>query len=220
MMTTPQIAAFRMAPAAIEASPDATVYRSARVIDIDESGTTASVEISGSIKPAAVAVGCLVRPMPDDLVLVFCEAERIFVLNVLERLGPNWAVVALPGRGNISVEGETITLTARQRMSLRAETIDLQAKLLAALADKTAWIGKLFTLMADRIHSSSRAQEVNTDTLIVKAVERFAIIDRIDSLQADTQVVKIAGIATETAHSKVIAVTDDLRLDGKRVTVA
>src|ERR1700742_1938624 len=110
-MTTTQVAAPQIVP--IEKSiSDTAAYRSARVIDIDESGASVSFSIDGAVKQAAVAVGCLVRPIPDDLVLVFCEAERAFVLNVLERLGPNWAVVALPGRGNISVEGETIALAA------------------------------------------------------------------------------------------------------------
>jgi hypothetical protein len=75
-------------------------------------------------------------------------------------------------------------------------------------------------LITDRFRSSARVQEASADQLTVKAVERFAIIDHIDSLQTETQVTKVTGIATESAHSKVISVTEDLRMDGKRVTVA
>jgi hypothetical protein len=90
----------------------------------------------------------------------------------------------------------------------------------AVLADKATWIGKLYTLIADRFRSSARVQESSADQLTTKAVERFAIIDRIDSLQTETQATRVTGVATETAHSKVITVTEDLRMDGKRVTVA
>lgn len=192
----------------------------AHVVSVDEDGATVELEIAGTRQTASVAVGCLVRPMPQDLVLVFSEAGQSFVLTVLERTGANWSVVALPGRGNMSIEGETVAIAVRQRMSLRADTIDLQAKLFAVLADKATWIGKLYTLVADRFRSSARIQESSADQLTVKAVERIAVIDRVDSLQTETQATRITGIATETAHSKVITVTEDLRIDGKRVTVA
>lgn len=192
----------------------------AQVLAVDEDGTSVEVETAGTRYTAAVAVGCLVRPMPQDLVLVFSDSEQSFVLTVLERAGANWGVVALPGRGNMSIEGETVAIAVRQRMSLRADTIDLQAKLFAVLADKATWIGKLYTLVADRVRSSARVQESSADQLTVKAVERIAVIDRVDSLQTETQATRITGIATETAHSKVITVTEDLRIDGKRVTVA
>jgi hypothetical protein len=204
----------------LEREPGRPGHRTGQIIDVDETGATVSIEIDGVTRQAAVAVSCLVRPMPGDLALVFCEIPRTFVLSVLERPGANWSVIGLPGNGNMSIEGETLSIAVRQRMSLRADTIDLQTKLFAVLADRATWIGKLYTLIADRIRSSSRTEETSTDTLTVKAVERIAIVDGVDSLQANTQVVKIAGIATETAHSRVIAVTDDLRLDGKRVTVA
>ncbi|MCK9908493.1 DUF3540 domain-containing protein [Microbacteriaceae bacterium K1510] len=197
-----------------------TGHCTAHVMSVDEDGATVEIEITGVRQTASVAVGCLVRPMPQDLVLVFSEAGQSFVLTVLERTGANWSVVALPGRGNMSIEGETVAIAVRQRMSLRADTIDLQAKLFAVLADKATWIGKLYTLVADRFRSSARIQESSADQLTVKAVERITVIDRVDSLQTETQATRITGIATETAHSKVITVTEDLRIDGKRVTVA
>lgn len=195
-------------------------HHTTRVLAVDEDGVSATIAIAGVEQTARVAVGCLVRPMPQDLVLVFSDGRQNFVLTVLERAGANWGVVALPGRGNMSIEGETVAIAVRQRMSLRADSIDVQTKLFAVLADKATWIGKLYTLIADRFRSSARIQEASADQLTVKAVERFAIIDRIDSLQTETQATKVTGVATETAHSKVITVTEDLRMDGKRVTVA
>lgn len=195
-------------------------HQTARVLAVDEDGAAVAVEVAGIRHTAGVAVGCLVRPMQQDLVLLFGDSTQMFVLTVLERPGANWGVVALPGRGNMSIEGETVAIAARQRMSLRGDSIDLQTKVFAVLADKATWIGKFYTLIADRFRTSARIQEASADSLTVKAVERFAIIDRIDSLQTETQATKVSGIATETAHSKVVSVTEDLRLDGKRVTVA
>jgi hypothetical protein len=203
----------------LESEPTAG-HHIAGVVSVDDDGATAGVEFSGARRQATVAISCLVRPLPGDRVLLYCDASRTFVLNVLEREGANWSVVSLPGRGNLSIEGETVAIAARQRMSLRADSIDLQSKLLAVLAERATWIGKLYTLIADRLRSSAQVQETSADTLTVKAVERFAIVDRMDSLQAEMQATKISGVATETAHSKVISVTEDVRIDGKRVLVA
>ncbi len=203
----------------LESEPPAGLQL-AGVVSVDDDGANVGVEFSGMRRQATVAVSCLVRPLPGDRVLLYCDAARAFVLSVLEREGANWSVVSLPGRGNLSIEGETVAIAARQRMSLRADSLDLQAKLLAVLAERASWVGKLYTLIADRLRSSARVQETSADTLTVKAVERFAIVDRMDSLQAEMQSTSISGIATETAHSKVISVTEDVRIDGKRVMVA
>ncbi|XIA63687.1 DUF3540 domain-containing protein [Bradyrhizobium sp. TZ2] len=195
-------------------------HHSARIVSVSEDGTAVEVEVAGARHTATVAVGCLVRPIPQDVVLLFSEAEQAFVVTVLERTASSWGMVGLPGGRNMSIEGETITIAAHHRISLRADSIDLQAKLFAVLANKGTWIGKLYTLIADRVRCSARIQETSADSLTVKATERIAVIERIDSLQTETQAIRVTGIATEMAHSKVIAVSEDLRLDGKRVTVA
>ncbi|MGV7219539.1 DUF3540 domain-containing protein [Bradyrhizobium sp. UFLA05-112] len=215
--------AFRSANADLLATTERLLepgHHTARVVAVDENGVASEVEVAGTRHPATVAFGCLVRPITQDLVLVFSDAGRVFVLAVLERRTSSCGTIALPSGGNISIEGNTIAIAGRQRMSLRADTIDLQTELFAVLADKATWVGRLFSLIADRFRSVTHIQETSAHTLTVKAVERIAIIDRIDSLQTETQAIKVAGIASETAHSKVIAVTEDLRLDGKRVTVA
>ncbi|TAI60173.1 DUF3540 domain-containing protein [Bradyrhizobium sp. Leo170] len=195
-------------------------HHTARVVSVSDDGSAVEVEVAGARHTATVAVGCLVRPMPQDVVLLFTNVEQVFIVTVLERTAHNGGMVGLPGARNMSIEGETITIAARQRLSLRADSIDLQTKLLAVLADKGTWIGKLYTLIADRVLCSARLQEVSAEQLTVKAVERVAVIERIDTLQTETQAIRVTGIASEMAHSKVIAVSEDLRLDGKRVTVA
>lgn len=195
-------------------------HQSARVVSVDGDGATVKVEVAGARHTANVAVGCLVRPIPQDLVLLFSEAEQAFVVTVLERTASSRGTVGLPGGRDMFMDGETITIAAHQRISLRAESIDLQAKLFTVLANKGTWIGKLYTLIADHVRCTARIQEESAGSLVVKATERIAVIERIDSLQTETQAIRVTGIASEMAHSKVIAVSEDLRLDGKRVTVA
>ncbi|RDJ25071.1 DUF3540 domain-containing protein [Bosea caraganae] len=190
-----------------------------RVQRCDEDHAGLTVEIDGRALPAQVAVGCLVRPIEDDRVLVVDGPAGAFVLSVLERTGPNYATLALPGHGNLAIEGETLSLTARQRLALKGERLDLQAKALNLIAEKTTWLSKAVTTIAERWRISAKSHETSADILTEKSLNRIAIVDQIDTLRAETRSVKITGVASETAQSKVIAVADDLRMDGKRITM-
>lgn len=189
------------------------------VLSLADDAAHVEITLAGAACRAAIAVSCLIRPVPGDRVLVYRSGGEAFVLSVLERSGPNYGTLALPGHGNLAVEGETLSLHARQRLALRADSLDIQARMLAFVADKTTWLSKALTAIVERWHTSAKTQEVITDSLTVKAVNRITIVDEVDTLRAQTQSIKIAGVASETAQSKVIAVTEDLRMDGKRITM-
>jgi hypothetical protein len=104
-------------------------------------------------------------------------------------------------------------------MALKADNLDLRSRSLSVVADKAVWLGKALTAVVERWRVSARSHEISADTFSEKAVTRVAIVDGVDTLRAETRSVKIAGIASETAQSKVIAVTDDLRVDGKRISM-
>jgi hypothetical protein len=208
----------------IEAAPrraDAAGMRlvTGHVLACDEAGQVVTLAVEGERLDAAVAVSCLIRPIVDDRVLLARGEAGAFVLSIVERDAPNYGTLALPGHGNLAIEGETLSLTARQRLALKGDSLDLQARTLAFIADKTTWLGKALTAIVERWHVSAKTQEVSADTLTVKAVNRVTIVDQVDTLRAQTQSIKIAGVVSETAQSKVIAVTDDLRMDGKRITM-
>lgn len=190
-----------------------------RVVAVEEAGVAVEVEINGAFCRAAVSVGCLVRPVEADRVLVFREGAEAFVLSVLERSGPNYATLALPGHGNLAIEGETLSLTARQRLALKGDRLDLQAKALALLSGTTTWLSQAVTTVTERWRLSAKSHETSADLLSEKALNRVAIVDQVDMLRAEARSVKVAGVASETAQSKVIAVADDLRMDGKRITM-
>lgn len=190
-----------------------------RVLGVEEDGQSVMIETGGVARRATLSVSCLIRPIEADRVLVFYGVDEVFVLQVLERIGPNYATLALPGHGNLAIEGETLSLTGRQRLALKGARIDLQATALAFLADQTTWLGKALTAIVERFHVSARSHETSTETLIEKSVNRTAIVDQTDSLRAQMRTVKIAGVTSETAQSKVIAVADDLRMDGQRITM-
>lgn len=189
------------------------------VLSLHSGGTGATVASGGARVEAAIAVSCLIRPLPDDLVLLFLGEDEAFVLSVLDRPGPNYGELALPGSGNLSITGETVSVAARQRLALKGEVVDLQARALTVLAQATTWLGKSVTAMVDRWRATAKSHEVDADAIVERSVTRTAIVEETDSLRARTRAVVVSGIASETAASKIVAVREDLRMDGKRITM-
>jgi hypothetical protein len=187
---------------------------------VDDSGSDVRIEVDHEIVPARVAVSCLVRPLVGDRVLFAQQGAEIFVLSVLERSYPNHATLALPGHGNLVVEGETVTVSARQKLTLRAGETELRTNLLSLIAERTTWIGRFVTAALERWHMSARTHEVSAEQHTTKASERVAVIDRLDAVHAEAQTVTIQGVATETALSKVVSVREDVRIDGKRISIS
>lgn len=194
-------------------------FTRATVIAISETGERLDLNEEGQLRSAGIAFGCLNRPRPGDSVLVLREGGDSFVLQVLQRDGSTGALLALPGDGAIAVAGETLTLTGRGRLALRGDRLDLQGRSLALMAETTTWLGKAITGVVERFTLSARRHETSAGTLIEKAGDRTAVVDGTDSLRAETHLVKVTGIASETAQSKVVAVSEDLRMDGKRISM-
>ncbi|MDR3497238.1 MAG: DUF3540 domain-containing protein [Ancalomicrobiaceae bacterium] len=200
-------------------APEVT-FRCGFIAAIDEYGRCATVRFGESRVAATTAVSCLVRPIVDDRVLVSLAGGEAFVLSVLERVGPNYATVTLPGQGNLAIEAENIAVAARKRLSVSGDTLDLKARSLALITAGATWIGKQLSFVVDRLQTSAKTQETSADTIVVKATDRVAVVDRTDSLKAGAHSLEVATVSMESAESKVIAVSHDRRLDGKRVTIA
>lgn len=191
----------------------------ATVADADGAGGRVAVVCDGRRETAAVSLGCLVRPLPGDTVMVFRDGGESYVLQVLQRAGPVRATLGVPGEGHLTLDANTITITGRRRLSLRGERLDLQGTSLALIAETTTWLGKVLTGVVDRFRIAARTHETSADLKIEKCTDRTALIAATDSVRAETRVVTVTGMATETAQSKVVAVADDLRMDGKRIAM-
>lgn len=189
----------------------------ARVIDCFDRGVT--VAIDDERVTAIVAFGCLVQPAPGDRVLLYRNGGEAYVLSVLERLLPAPAVLALPGKAALQIEGSSLTLSAQDRIGLAAPSMEIVSPRFSLVSDTLTMLGKLATIVADTLRFSSRTQETTADRVAVRAQDRISIIDRTDILRTDCLVEEVKSVSTTSANSAIIATREELRLDGKRVTV-
>lgn len=177
------------------------------------------IEAGGELLAALVGFGCLVRPIAGDRVLAARIPGGVFVLSVLERLAPDSATLALPSGGALVVEAEDIGLVARKAFSVDARSIGLRAQKFNVVADTVSLLARAANWVADQLRVSAKTQEIIADTISSKSLDRVTIVERADVLRAQTLSQTIDGVAVTSAPIAVIATSEDLRLDGKRVTV-
>lgn len=196
-----------------------TTFGHGKVIKIDGPQNVVEIGIDGQTVLARVGFGCLVQPIPGDRVLLSRGDAGAFVFAVLERLVPDLATLALPSGGALAIKAEDINLVAREDVSIDARNLDLRSQKFRLAADSVTVLGRFATWVADTLRMSAKTLETVADTLSAKAIDRVAIVENVDVLKARSVSQTIDEVATTSAPAVVIATTEDLRLDGKRVTV-
>ena len=201
-----------------ETSGDETSVTTGKVTnDLGEAGL--EIEIGDEIIAARVSFGCLVQPIAGDRVLAARTPGGTFVLSVLERLVPDSATLSLPSGGSLLFEAANIRLVARNETTIDAPRVDVRAERFNVIADSLTLLGRIGNWIAESLRVSAKTHETVADTLSAKAIDRVTIVEHADVLHAASVSHTIDNVAVTSAPAVVIATTEDLRLDGKRVTV-
>lgn len=165
------------------------------------------------------AFSCLVEPAAGDLVLLAQAEGEAHILAVLDRLFPSAATLSAPGverltlaAPHLALTGETIALAAARDLTLDSRTLGLRAHAVSL-------VGRLVTLVADHLRTTAKRREVVADQIAVQAQSRITLVRETDVLEAGTVMQTVAGITSTTAAIAVLVAKEDVRFDGKRVTV-
>lgn len=178
------------------------------------------IDMDGSVHVARRAASCLLEPALGDRVLVAHADTGTYVVAVLERPGPLAAVLSanVPA-GHLAIHDKTISITADERVSIGTPAMTIHTQALSLFAGATSLVGRMFTQAVQKWRLSAREVAVVSDDIAMQAARRTSVIAETDVLKAETLVQNIASTAVTNAHSAVVAVREDLRLDGERVTV-
>ena len=182
-------------------------------------GTEVEIESPEGVLAARRAFSCLVEPIAGDRVLAVRTTEGLYVTAVLDRLIADRATLALPSSGALTIAAADFSIAARTEARIEAQTVTIRSGAFHLASDVVTLLGRLSTWVSETIRLSSRTQEMSSDTISSKSLDRVAIVARADVLQAGTLTQTIDDVVTTTAPIAVIATEEDLRLDGKRVTV-
>lgn len=190
-----------------------------RVIACPADGTV-RVAVGDVEWPAQRALSCLVEPMVGDRVLVASAGEEAFVLAVLDRLLPGEAALSVAGASRVALTAPQLAVEAREGLALKAgAALEIEAPRLRIGADTLALVGRLVTFIADQLRATARLSETVAEQIAVQAGERTTLVRGTDVSEAGMLVQTIDTIASTTATTAVLVAKEDVRFDGKRVTV-
>ncbi|WP_051356457.1 DUF3540 domain-containing protein [Azorhizobium doebereinerae] len=201
----------RPQPAAAPPQAEAADLRVGRVVALAGDGAV-RVAAGEADRPARRAAGCLVEPAVGDLVLLATAGADSFVLSVLDRLLPGEAALSVPGADSVRLAAPQLALVGTREVAIDGGSVAVRARAFTL-------VGRLASFVADHLRITARRREVVADTSAEQAGSRTVVVRDTDVLEAGTRVETVAGISSASAATAVMVAKEDLRFDGKRVTV-
>lgn len=193
-----------------------------RVLEVVEG--TFKLRVSGESLNAQRAASCLLEPMAGDLVALLSTDEGVFISDVLVRregtTEPFRISVSADGvvqdaviaAENLKIEaGETFESSAR-KMSFRFEEILMAGRQLAFVGTK------LLTSMQEVV-TTAKKQLASFETTSTRARNRVDRVDETDQLRAGSIQTQADSVALTQAGTSLIVAKEDIRLDGKRISM-
>ncbi|MDQ0314276.1 DUF3540 domain-containing protein [Amorphus orientalis] len=167
------------------------------------------------------AVSCLVEPQTGDRVLYVVEEEgRGTILHILSRPDPERQAVTLSNPdGPLRLRGSEVSVETEGSYAVSAGGISLTAPKAELTAKTLTMVGEGLQQVYGRIQTNTRSLETMSERIVTKALDRVEIVDNTDNQMIGTLSVKVSGVMTQASYSTVLVATEDLRMDGKRVTV-
>lgn len=182
------------------------------VLERHAPGVYAVEPVDGEPADARQAASCLLTPQPGDRVLFTKADGDTYVLAVLTRAADACAELAVPGALDTTVRTD-------QALNILAPAVHVQTRRFELFAHSVIQTGERLSQSFRTIFESVIDRMLSARTETTQAETRTAVITDVDSTQAGTLVQKIDGVATQNSEISMVTATQDVRLDGKRVSV-
>jgi len=167
------------------------------------------------------AVSCLVEPQAGDRVLYLVEEDgRGTILHILSRAESSSrdTVVSNPD-GALRLRGQSVAVETPGAHTVSAGSVAINAATADLMAGTLTMSGETLRQVYGRTQTNTRSQETMAERIVTKALERIEIIDNTDNQFVGTMSLKVTGVLTQSSYTTVLVAEEDLRMDGKRVTV-
>lgn len=167
---------------------------------------------SGEEIHAVQATSCLLAPVIGDTVLVFNGPEQAFMLSVLTREAAVTAEIGVTGAKDVAIK-------TSGSLALSAPDVKVSARRLTILTENLMQTGKQLVNNFSRSLETYVDKMVNARTITTTAQSRSSAIKETETLKAGILVQNIDSVATQNSDISMITAEEDVRLDGKRVSV-
>lgn len=149
------------------------------------------VQRNGRGEPARVAMSCLVRPEPGDLVLLAETQQALWVIAVLESAAPRPLTIEAPGdlhiaadRGRLSLGADEVHIEATTRARLATADLTVEAKQGHTLIGSLVHAGREISAHVARLRHIGELAETLVGLVVTRARQSLRFIDGNDQLRS------------------------------------
>jgi hypothetical protein len=156
---------------------------------------------------AQVAASCLLAPQVGDLVLAYVDAEKVYVLSVLERDSARWAEIALPEKTTLKAGPLAIKAAS---FSVEATVARFKGEELTATGDLLRVDYKVAHFLAGLVSSVCRSFLARVRNFAFRAEESASLASQSLRIAVDEDLRAQAGTMDFKAQ-------DSVKIDGRDV---
>lgn len=192
---------------------------------VSREGARFEILSSGRLLVALKAVSCLVEPEVTDVVAVLETSEGTFITDVLHRpeaCQRNLTIGFADADGNpqdVELRAGNLALNAEDKLSASGKQLGFQFKNILMTGDRIALVGQKLMTSMQEIVSHAKQLLATYDTTSTKAKHRIDRIVETDQLKAGAIQTQVDTVALTQAGSSLIVAREDVRMDGKRITM-
>ena len=142
------------------------------------------------------------------------------ILHILSRAeGATSDTVVSNPDGALRLRGQSVAVETAGAHTVSAGSVAINAATADLIAGTLTMTGETLRQVYGRTQTNTRSQETMAERIVTKALERIEIIDNTDNQFVGTMSLKVTGVLTQSSYTTVLVAEEDLRMDGKRVTV-
>jgi len=191
----------------------------------DHDGITFDIHVSGRALRARRAVSCLIEPLAADTVALLATAEGVFITDVLLRPDSTAQTLRINAVGSngkqpdVVLSAGTLTIDAEDGFEAKGKSLSFRFDTMLMTSRQLALVGKkLMTAMVD-IVTNANTLLASFETSATRARNRVDRVVETDQLRAGSIQTQADTVALTQAESAVFVAKEDIRLDGKRISM-
>ena len=192
---------------------------------VSREGARFEIISGGKMVVALKAVSCLVEPEVTDVVAVLETSEGLFISDVLHRSEEcqrNLTICFTDAEGNpqdVELKAGNLALNAEDKLTASGKQLGFQFKSILMTGDRIALVGQKLMTSMQEIVSHAKQFLATYDTMSTKAKNRIDRIVETDQLKAGAIQTQADTVSLTQAGSTLIVAREDVRMDGKRITM-
>ena len=206
--------------------PRETVLEYCIVVDEGEGKWTVATE--SSRYTAKKAVGCLVKPEKNDLVLVLIDqGGRSYILSVLERPDEEKKPTTLSfnGETNLEVRGgplrvsahDGITLMTPERLAMTSEELEINALKGEAKIESFSLLGRVFSGQIEKVKVIAHGVDTIFRRMVQRCISSYRYVEEHEEIQsASTRMIVDGTLTMQTKNTMHIA-EGHVKIDAEQI---